>query len=252
MYIWNMRCVTAILVIMLVFSGQHVWGQYDLDSLVMPKAVNSIGLNLTPFGVILLGGRSDRYRVGLSYKRQVDVSKKLRARGQFERLRHVENELTEIPWDWSDSTIVFQHFTYNDYQYDLRFGLEFFKPNRTTTMVYGADVIIGYAVDYEGGNLNAFKIGNESCDSCYFPDPDIPDQEWETQLDYAVLGLDFSVGQMLRIDDQWSITLFWSPELLYRIPVKEYYSSAALREKAPDSEFIMRLRGIELWLNFEF
>ncbi len=119
-------------------------------------------------------------------------------------------------------------------------------------MVYGADLILGYATDFDGGYLKAFVIGNQNCDSCYFPDPVQPDEDWEIQLDYAVIGLDFSVGQMLRIDDQWSITLFWSPELLYRIPVKEFYSHPALREDAPESELLMRLRGIELWLNFEF
>lgn len=247
-----MRYVLFTILLFLLLDTDRCMAQYDLDSLVMPEEIHTVGVNVTPFGIMVLGGDSERRRFGVTYKKQVDVSKKIRVRGQFERLRYADNELTEIPYSWTDSTITFEYYSYLDMQYDVRVGIEFFKPNRTTTMVYGADVIAGYATDYDEGYLRSFKVDTTFCDYCFRPHEIEGLTEWEKQIDYGVVGLDFSVGQMLRINEIINITLLWCPELIYRIPMKEYYSVPSQREDAPESQLRMRLRGIELWLCAEF
>ncbi|NQX91358.1 MAG: hypothetical protein HRT74_04350, partial [Flavobacteriales bacterium] len=78
------------------------------------------------------------------------------------------------PYSFSDTTITYLLETRDAYYYDFRVGMEFFKPNRTTTMVYGFDAVIGWSRDYESDQTQPFYI-DPICD-CTVPSPFVASQ----------------------------------------------------------------------------
>lgn len=226
------------------------YAQYEVEELAMPETLNTLGVNITPAAVLLFNGLPIAPRFSVVYKRQTDVSKKLRATFNYqinERFFDVRNDL---PLNYSDSTITFLLESEDDFSYDLRLGVEFFKPNRTTTMVYGFDVLVGMNQTYSEKTTQPFYT-DPSCD-CTVPSPFVASMKSTTEIDYMYFGADFSIGQKLKAREKINVMLQWTPTLTYKIAVSENYSDISARENAPSNELHFNLQGIELFVNYVF
>ena len=224
--------------------------QYLPDSLVMPKTLNTVGTNVTPLGILLMNGIPVKPRFSLIYKRQVDVNKKLRIWTNYQVDERSFDERSDAPVDYSDSTITFLDESRDDFSYDLRAGMEFFKPNRVTTMVYGFDAVVGVAETYYESNTRPFY--EDPVLEAIVPSPFKLSEQSSSEIDYFYFGADFSVGQKLNSGENFNFILQWTPTLLYRIPIREVYSSDELRLESPDQGLLFDLRGIELMVHYIF
>jgi hypothetical protein len=223
--------------------------QYTSDELEMPGNLNTIGTNLTPAVVVFMNAFSMSPRYSLTYKRQVDVSKKLRITGYYEIRDRYEESLSEGQViDFSDTTITYRIDHRDHYVADVRIGLEWFKPNRATSMVYGIDLLAGIATELDGYR----DIPRYETEIGFVPSPFVAETSYEQEIKYLVAGFDFSIGQKLNASDKLNFVIQWTPEFHYLLPIQEKYSDITQRDRAPSDSFEFRLRGIEVYANYLF
>ena len=244
----NMKHLLSSLVLLMVIGSCSA--QYEVEELSMPESLNTLGVNVTPAAVVLFNGIPLKPRFSLVYKRQTDVSKKLRATLNYQINERFYNVRNDLPLNYSDTTITFLRESKDEFAYDLRLGMEFFKPNRSTTMVYGFDVLVGMNETFYEKTTQPFYI-DPTCE-CTIPSPFVPGVRNSAEIDYVYFGADFSIGQKLQAKEKINVILQWTPTLTYSMPIKENYSDFSARENAPVSELNFNLQGIELFVNYVF
>lgn len=223
---------------------------YAPEDLTMPDERTTIGVNLTPMVVIAMNGLPMNPRWSLYYKRQVQPWKKYRVQANFEVLENYQSLRENTPLEWSDSTITYLLHDRFHYNADLRFGVEYFKPNQKFTMVYGFDAFVGIAVRNDVAFTTPYAWSIE--DQFWIPSPTVSPWSREGEVIYGYVGLDFSIGQKVHVRDHVYFTIQWTPELMYLRPFSERYSSPEARTDAPQSAIEFRLRGIEVFFQYMF
>jgi hypothetical protein len=126
--------------------------------------------------------------------------------------------------------------------------MEWFKPNRKVTSVYGVDVMLGSLSEQDGHRTIPLYFNGED----QVPSPFIAQSTYMQTVQYALLGFDFSIGQRIRFSEKTNMSIRWTPEFFYRIPIQETYSDFTQRIETPESGIELRLRGIEVYLNYNF
>lgn len=243
----NMKSFLLILCLFICTQSQ---AQYEIEELTLPETLNTIGINLTPAALVLFNGIPYQTRFSAVYKRQVDVSKRLRFTLNYLIDERYFQERNELPLSFSDTTITFLLESEDNFGVDLRVGLEYFKPNRNTTMVYGFDVFLGYYFENSEEETQPFYI-DPSC-NCTLPSPFVLAQKRETHIEYLLAGADFSIGQQLNLSDKMNFIIQWTPSVFVKLPVNEEYTDISSREEAPQNSVDFNLRGFELFLNYVF
>jgi hypothetical protein len=217
----------------------------------MPKKRVELGVNITPAVVLLFGSAPQNVRLGGFLKYQVQPNKQIRTMFNYEIEDRYNRRLNESPVSWTDSTIIIDYESRNNYRYDMRIGLEFTKPNVPFTMAYGFDVLVGVRHE-ERTTVRKELYEDPEYDYELVPSPFTPETTGFAQVDYLYFGADFSFGPKFNFNDNVNFMIQWSPELLVERPIREEYSSPQERERAPASSFNFRLRGIEAFLQFRF
>ena len=224
-------------------------GQFEprLDS--MPDHRNTFGLNLTPAVVIFMNSYQNNPRFSAAYKRQTHVNKKIRVTANYEIRQNFEEDITQGQvLEYSDTTITYRIRNANHRSFDARIGMEWFKPNRKVTSVYGVDVMLGSLSEQDGHRTIPLYFNGED----QVPSPFIAQSTYMQTVQYALLGFDFSIGQRIRFSEKTNMSIRWTPEFFYRIPIQETYSDFTQRIETPESGIELRLRGIEVYLNYNF
>ena len=248
MYICDkMKSLLAILCLLSCFP---TWAQYDVETLTMPDTRNTVGFNLTPAALVLFNGLPINTRFSAVYKRQIDVSQRLRATLNYTIEDRYFDLRNDTPLNFSDTTITFLLESEDNYGLDLRLGMEYFKPNRKTTMVYGFDAIIGYYTSTSIDKTQPLYI-SPIC-NCSLPSPFVLAEERSAQIEYLTTGVDFSIGQQLNLNDYMNFTIQWMPTLMLKMPIKETYSEESARLDPAQNDHDFNLRGFELFFNYIF
>lgn len=250
--IFTARLIVVHLVIISMLGNPRLLAQYDYEpaELPMPDQRNTLGFNLSPPLVVLMSALPLNPRFGLYYKRQTKPNHKFRVQANYERIAFVENERSDLPLNWSDTTITFLLESQNHYNLDLRLGMEFFKPGQTTSMVYGFDFFLGTAYRRDASLTSPYYLDPEL--EVLVPSPfTAPASQWQ-EVDYLLLGFDFSIGQKIHLRDHVYLCIQWTPEVVYQLPYREVYSDPLVRTEAPPSTLEFRFRGIEVYFNYMF
>lgn len=238
-----------IAILLLLLSVSSMSAQYTSEEMEMPSNLNTIGTNLTPAVVVFMNAFNVSPRYSLTYKRQIDVSKKLRLTAFYEIRDRYEEDLSDgTVIDFTDTTITYRIDHRDHYVMDLRVGLEWFKPNSATTMVYGVDLLAGLSTELDGyRDLPRYKT-----DIGFVPSPFVLESKYEQEITYFLAGFDFSIGQKLNVSEKLNFVIQWTPQFHYQIPISETYSDITARDRAPADSFEFRLRGIEIYANYLF
>lgn len=246
----KLRLITAFFII--AFLPNSLFGQYDNEPVEyeIPEEINTIGVNITPAAVLLFGAYPATPRFSINYKRQVQPWKKLRVQFNHQVLARYQDDRDLTPLEWSDTTITFRYETRDYYEFDLRFGAEFFKPDRKTSMVYGFDAFVGMAVEYDQERTSPFWYDPELEGNV--PSPFVAPEFFDQDIRWGYVGADFSVGQRLDAPNNLNFMILWTPEIRYRWPIAERYSDLEQRINIPNPEVNFRLRGLELLVHYVF
>lgn len=242
-----MRKFLILIVTTLFFNV--AFGQFEprLDSI--PNQRNTFGVNLTPAVIVFMNSYQNNPRFSAAYKRQTDINKKIRVTINYEIRQNFEEDLSNgRVLDYSDTTITYQLASAYHRSYDIRLGMEWFKPTRKVTSVYGIDLMLGTLSEQDGHRIIPRYFNGEF----EIPSPFVAPSSYQQTIQYALIGFDFSIGQRIRFNEKTNLTIRWTPEFFYRIPIQETYTDITLRTETPKSGIVMRLRGIELYLNYQF
>ncbi|MEO0405534.1 MAG: hypothetical protein AAF193_11740, partial [Bacteroidota bacterium] len=119
-----MKSLITCIALLVVFCAQ---GQYEPETYEMPSTRNTIGVNITPAALVVMNSIPVKPRFSLSYKRQVAPNKKLRAMLNYQIEERFFDERDDVPLSYSDTTITYLLESRDAFNYDIRFGMEFFK-----------------------------------------------------------------------------------------------------------------------------
>lgn len=238
--------------LLILFLSENALGQYDDPvEYTMPDDLNAIGFNLTPAAILVMNSEQFSPRWSVLYKRQTAPNHKYRFQYSFESRDKYELRQYASPLSWTDTTITLAFDTRNHRNQDLRLGMEFFNPLEKTTMIYGFDLGIGIWEEFdervEVPYWNDPELNNQPV-----PSPFISSSSTHTDVTWAYLVADFSIGHKFNTKKQYNFIIQWTPEVIYQWPVAEKYSSPEARGVPPSDAFFFRLRGIELYMNIVF
>lgn len=246
-----MTVVRFIVAALAICISTFTSGQYDNEpvELVMPDERLELGVNITPAGLLIMGGLPIHTRTGIYAKWLVKPFKQYRLGLNYEIEDRYDRQLNEAPTLWTDTTITLTYDSKNDYRYDVHLGVEFFKPNTPFTMVYGFDAILGLN-HLEQHTYTKELYEDPEYDYQLVPSPFTPEVETFVMVDYLYFGLDFSIGPKFNFSKHVNLMFQWSPELLYERPISERYSDFTQRSEPPRSDLYFYLRGFDVYLQF--
>jgi len=244
-----MRKRLFILLFFLVALLGETYAQYEPPVFEMPKTRNTIGLNISPAVVLLLNAYSFNTRYSLTYKRQTDVNKKIKLTINYEiRERYEEDLATGSVIHYSDSTINYKLENADHYSWDVRIGMEWFKPDRKASLIYSFDIFGGMMTEIDGYDI----IPRFTSPDGQIASPYEERTSYEQKIEYAQIGFDFAIGEKFITGDKTYIVIQWTPQFAYQLPINEYYSDPSERDGVPSNGFAFNLRGIEVYLNYVF
>jgi hypothetical protein len=214
----------------------------------MPATRNSVGVNLTPGLIVFMGGYPFRTKYSVIFKHQFAINSAWRLTANRELIIRIDEQLAEGSIiEFSDTTVTYRMDRKFHHTYDVRLGLEWFKP-RPNSMIYGVDLILGTRIEEEGHRIKPYALeGN-----VFVPSPLVPETVYSQEVSYVMMGFDFSIGQRLSASEKLNFVIRWTPEFAYLIPIKETYSDITQREVAASSEIVFHLRGIEVYAHYRF
>ncbi|MFT5185352.1 MAG: hypothetical protein ACI84C_002497 [Flavobacteriales bacterium] len=232
----------------LIFLAHSTVAQYEPPDETLPETRNTLGTNLTPIAIFLMNGFHSTPRYTLHYKRQNKINRKIRFSVNYEiRERYQEDLEDAAVIAAGDSTVVFKLGRKDDYIFDVRGGMEWFKPNRNFSMVYGLDLYLGYRSVSEGFDTETIRM----TDIGFIP-ANADEDTFEHNTEYAMIGIDFSIGPRLTATEKVNFVLRWTPQFGYITPISENYSDPIRRTDPATSGFDYHLRLIEVYVNYLF
>jgi hypothetical protein len=222
--------------------------QFEPPDETLPQTRNTLGTNLTPVAVFLMNGYHASPRYTLQYKRQNKINRKLRFSVNYEIRERYQEDLEDATLIAAgDSTVVFSLGRKDDYIIDVRGGMEWFKPNRTFTMVYGVDLYIGYRSVSEGSETKTIKMTELG-----FVPANVEEEAYEHNTEYGMIGFDFSIGTLFKATEKVNFVLRWTPQFGYNTPISETHSDPTRRTDPASGGVDYHLRLIEVYVNYMF
>ena len=137
-------------------------------------------------------------------------------------------------------------------QFDLRVGVQWSKPDKKISSVYGFDVFAGQRKEVLENHYVPYALDTALCANCYVPSPLVSDRLYRSTTTWLVAGVDFSLGCLFRPSEKVNLSLQWTPEFVFINPLSEEYNVPEARTKAPENEFSFHFRGIEFFLGYLF
>lgn len=212
----------------------------------MPEEIHSVGINLTPAAVVLMNGSSFVSRFSAIYKRQTSVNQRVRVTLDYEIIENLNESISNASVvDFGEDFITYRLDNIYQYSTDVRFGLEWFKPERTFSMIYGVDAFVGIGVRSEGYEDRTYTLD----ESGFHPKGTQAESQEVRQF---LTGVNLSIGQQIRTSEKVDVVVRWTPQFNLAIPYSETYSNPELRDEPEEPNLEFRPRGIELYLYVRF
>ena len=242
----------SLFLILLLFATQLSYAQYEEPVFSEVVHKNNVGLNLTPAAVVLLGGQPVIARFSAIYKRQTAVNKKWRVFLDYEiRDRKDEDLSTASVSAFNDSLITYRMDYVNHFAYGGRIGMEWFKPDKRVTAIYGVDFMLGADVMERSSNYITYRK-DTSCANCITEFYEFPRLYESSKVTSLLVGFDVSIGAKFQMSERVDAVLQFAPEFYVLVPIDEEYSSFEARADSPTTSIEMRLRGIEFYMHYYF
>ena len=210
-------------VLLFLFIAATVRSQYvELDTDTMPAQRNWVGINFTTLVSYATYAIPVNPHVGINFRRQLTISKNLRLGANYYHY-DPENDFSREAGTFiiGDSATSYASDT-DRWNAELRGGLEWFKPGKQVSPVYGVEFVGGYEVEREFRRENYSVRDTALCPTCFLPDPGKAPIVFEQETGYTYVGFALSFGFQFRIRNHSAFTLQFSPEFTYIFPVTEY------------------------------
>lgn len=223
--------------------------QYEVVEPEMPHIRNSIGVNITPAAVILMNGKGVISRFGAQFKHQFKVNQRWRIGVNYEILDRYQESVSEAEViAFETGTITYRLRTAYHYTSDLRLGMEWFKPNRIFTMVYGVDVFAGILVEQNSYNDLTWDFDGIG----YIPSSTVAPYFFSQESRFMTVGMDLSIGQQIKAKENLMFVIRWTPQFNMALPISETFSDPEQRYSPSIGRMEFRMRGIEVFAHVLF
>lgn len=214
---------------------------------------NMLGLNLTVPATLLMGAEHFSPRYSLLYRRMLQPNRALRFWANYEILEDFSedpNSANTVPT--GPYTFEYRAEYRDSYRTDFRVGMDWSKPDRPITAVYGVDIFAGYEQYDFGTRFTPYFLDTALCANCWVPSPFEATRSEVGSLEYLLLGADFSIGCLFRPSEKMEITLQWTPELTSRSELNSFSDDATSLRAIRNDGFSFNFRGIELFAGIRF
>lgn len=214
---------------------------------------NLLALNLTVPATLLMGAGHFSPRFSLMYRRMLQPNRALRIWANYEILEDYSedfNSAKTVPT--GPNTFEYRAEYRDSYRIDLRVGMDWSKPDRAITAVYGADIFAGLERHDFGTRYTPYFLDTAMCANCWVPSPFEAAYSEAGELEYLLLGADFSIGCLFRPSAKTEITLQWTPELTSRSELNSFSDSATALRAIRNDGIGFNFRGIELFAGIHF
>lgn len=241
--------VAPYLILASILFTQAAQAQYDVTEPVMPNKRQSFGVNLTPAAVILMNGSSLIARFGAQYKYQFKVNQRIRVGVNYEMIDRFQESVSQAEViGFTEASITYRVRTRNHYTSDFRLGLEWFKPNRTFSMVYGVDAFAGVLVEQDSYDDLTWDYDGIN----YFPSSTVDPYRFKQEARFMTVGMDLTIGQQIKASDKVMFVVRWTPQFNLAFPIAETFSDPEQRQTPAVSRMEFRMRGIEVFAHVLF
>jgi hypothetical protein len=214
---------------------------------------NMVGLNLTVPATLLMGAEHFSPRYSLLFRRMLQSNKALRIWANYEILDDYSEDITTadaVPT--GANTFEYRADYRSSYRTDVRVGMDWSKPDRAISAVYGADIFAGYESYHFGTNYTPYFLDTANCSNCWVPSPFEATRSEKGELEYLLLGADFSIGCLFRPSEKTEVTLQWTPEITSRSELHSFSDDATALRAIRNDGISFNFRGVELFVGIRF
>jgi len=211
---------------------------------------HQIGIVLTPFASRLMGSVQFQNNYGLVWRKRMDLSRNLRLGAFF--VDH--NPTTDKPQRLhalNDSGAVMVVDRLRDQGFELRGGMEWFKPAHSHGAVFGMEAMVGLRqmhhkriysflpLDTLSSNDVGLEIEN------YRPNA-------QSDLNIAIMGVVSNFGYAVHAGKYFIFHFIWSPQVIYLLPISEEFSDATYSQERFNRGVIFDFSSLEIYLSRKF
>jgi len=231
--------------------AQKCQSQYVPDSL--PTEIpfkHQIGVALTPFALVLLGGEPFQRKYGLIWRKRLGVSKNLRVSVNMINYNPMVDSPSSLH-ELTDTGAVMVTTALLDRSLDLRGGLEWFKPYQKHGAVFGMDALVGMRDINRERNYTVLPYDTLSSNNVGLEIENAQPQDF-SRLRVALAGVTANFGYALHAGDKFIFHFMWSPQLVYLIPISESFSDVSFSQERFNRGMILDFSFMEFYLSRKF
>jgi hypothetical protein len=206
-------------IVAIVLLSGPARAQYVADSLPEVPFRHQIGVAISPAVVFFSRALGDYPRFSVAWRKRTGKSTATRMTLNFTTNsynRSVESGLNAL----TDSGAVVFHRFHLDRHADIRWGREWFKPERMHGPVFGFDLIAGHR-SYERWYFYDFHRRDSTATNQVGLGQEMPNRRRNGRVDYAFFGADFSIGYVAHASEKIVFHFLMSPSLSYYVPLGE-------------------------------
>jgi hypothetical protein len=195
-----------------------------------------------------MNGMSNVSRFSLIYTHQRAPYSRWRVTANYEILDFQDETLSEaaIVGISGDDITLHQDRVFHS-SADVRVGMEWHKPDRTFTMVYGVDLYGGIRSEKNSYVETVWTLTPYG----YQPSGQ-PSTSFSHATGYALFGGSVSIGQQIQVKEHLRMEIRWTPEFGVALPISESISDPEQRIEAPVPQMGFRPRGLEVYAFLSF
>ena len=244
-----------------VFICQLTKAQYiEADSVYVGRR-NSLMLLANPIVAFALQSNSSNLQYGLSYKRVLSNTRRLKLAIGHEFADLSPNQSTSNGRYFqqsTDSTIAATDVTETYNRTIIRGGLEWSEYQAKNAMYYGVDLQLGVRKHHYDAYTNHFsKLAVDSTQINPFVFANEPDSivgVYDYNNRYIDIGVAIHIGYRIHIKEKWEVNLSFSPEFNVYFAGKNTWNldTPAPLQYLPSSGFEMQLRLLLVDIGYRF
>jgi len=247
----------ALVLILLAFGGWDCTAQEaeyrDTVSFDFPQFRNEIFVNLNPAFIVMLGGENIKPRYSLGFQRFLKPNLRGRVWANYKVWENIFEDKTEgrvVPT--SAATVDIRTRDYYDYSLDLRVGMSVSKPNQRISADYGFDVFGGIRSRKFVDLRTPYELDTAVCHNCFVPSSLEYPTSTTREEQYAIMGMDFSIGALFKAGNRMWLSLQWTPQLSYSSLIEQKQSDPNAKSQDNIDGLNFNIQGIELFCSFRF
>lgn len=211
---------------------------------------HQVGITLTPMASRLIGGLQAEHKYGLVWRKRADLSRNLRL-GTFFVNRNPTTDRPQRLHALADSGAVMVVDRLRDYGFELRGGMEWFKPAQRHGGVFGMEAVAGLRQMHRSriysfmplDTLSSNDVGLEIED--YRPDD-------QSKLNIAIMGVSSNFGYAVHAGEHFIFHFMWSPQVIYMLPLSEQFSDVTYSQERFNRGLVFEFSHLEFYLSRKF